>query len=69
VVGARLNWIDFNTARYEKEAELAADQEASIGGADMADTITQLQQTMTVLEASQASFAKLSSLTLFSMIG
>lgn len=69
VIGARLNWIDFNTTRFERQAELAAEQRAEAGGADLAETITRLQQTMTVLEASQASFAKLSGLSLFSVIG
>jgi len=68
VVGARLNWIDLNTARQTQMGELRSQEEASVGGTDMATTITQLQQTMTVLEASQASFAKLAQLSLFSLL-
>lgn len=68
VVGARLNWIDLNTERATQMGELRAGEEADVGGTDMALAISQLQQTMTVLEASQASFARLSSLSLFDML-
>jgi flagellar hook-associated protein 3 FlgL len=34
----------------------------------MAETVSRLQQTMTVLEASQASFARLSQLSLFQFL-
>ncbi|OZA91497.1 MAG: hypothetical protein B7X57_10130, partial [Erythrobacter sp. 34-65-8] len=36
-----------------------------VGGADLAATISRLQQVMTTLEASQASYARLASLSLF----
>lgn len=68
VVGARLNWIDFNTSRLERQSELSADEEARVGGADLAGAITRLQHAVTVLEASQSSFAKLAGLSLFSVI-
>ena len=68
VVGARLGWIELMDQRREAVGELAAEEEAELGGADIAETITRLQQTMTVLEASQASFVRLSSLTLFDML-
>lgn len=68
VVGARLGWIELMDQRREAVGELAAAEEAELGGADIAETITRLQQTMTVLEASQASFVRLSSLTLFDML-
>ena len=48
--------------------ELVADEQAAIGGADLATTMTRLQETMTVLEASQASFVRLANLTLFDMM-
>ncbi len=68
VVGARLNWIDLNTERRTQSAELRAREESDVGGTDIASAISQLQQTMTVLEASQASFAKLAQLSLFSLL-
>jgi flagellar hook-associated protein 3 FlgL len=68
VVGARLNWIDLNTERRTQMGQLRAEEEAEVGGTDIAFAISQLQQTMTVLEASQASFARLASLSLFEML-
>ena len=68
VVGTRLAWIDLVSERRTEAGELRAEQQAEVGGADLAETMTRLQQTMTVLEASQASFARLSSLTLFDLL-
>lgn len=68
IVGARMNWIDTMGERREANGELMAEEAEQIGGADLATTITKLQEVMTVLEASQASFVQLSSLSLFSMI-
>lgn len=68
VVGARLNWIDLTTTRRIDLTEQRASEEADVGGTDLAATVTRLQETMTVLEASQASFARLSSLSLFDLL-
>lgn len=68
VVGARLNWIDLVGERRTQLGELRSNEEADVGGAELASTVTRLQQVMTVLEASQASFAKLASLSLFDLI-
>lgn len=68
VVGSRLNWIDLTGDRRTNLGELRATEEDKVGGIDLASSISQLQQTMTVLEASQASFSKLSSLNLFNML-
>ena len=68
VVGARLNWIDLAATQSTQRGEARAIEEAAAGGTDIAATVTRLQQTMTVLEASQASFARLSGLSLFDQI-
>lgn len=68
VIGSRMNWIDINLARIERQGEMRADEQASVGNVDAATAITQLQQIMTVLEASQASFVKLAGMSLFSML-
>jgi flagellar hook-associated protein 3 FlgL len=68
VVGARLSWIDTTTAIRDQFSQQRADTEASVGGTDIASTVARLQQTMTVLEASQASFAKLAGMSLFDML-
>ncbi|MFY7838301.1 MAG: flagellar biosynthesis protein FlgL [Novosphingobium sp.] len=68
VVGTRLNWIDLNTDRRTALAELRTTEQADIGGADLTESIARLQNTMLVLEASQASFSKLANLSLFSVL-
>jgi flagellar hook-associated protein 3 FlgL len=68
VVGARMNWIDLAAERRTAMEELRSEEQGEIGGTDIAETVIRLQQTMTVLEASQASFARLSSLSLFNLI-
>ena len=68
MVGARLNWIDLMSERRSDTAERVASERADVGGADLAVTISRLQETLTVLEASQASFVKLSNLSLFSIL-
>ena len=48
--------------------EMHSGEEAELGATDMAATIANLQQVMLVLEASQASFARLSGLSLFTLL-
>ena len=67
-IGARLAWIDLTTERRTMLSEMNAGEQAGIGGTDMASTIAELQQVMLVLEASQASFAKLANLSLFDLL-
>ena len=68
LVGGRLGWIEVMDQRREATGELMADERAAVGGADLATTMTRLQEVMTVLEASQASFVRLSGLSLFNML-
>ncbi len=65
VVGGRLAAVDLSTARAVRTGELRAAEQSRLGDTDLASSIAELQQTMLVLEASQASFARLSSLSLF----
>lgn len=67
-IGARLAWIELTNDRRTTLSELHSGEEAELGATDMASTIAELQQVMLVLEASQASFVKLASLSLFSLI-
>lgn len=69
VVGARLSWIELVDDRRETLGELRAEEQAAIGGTDIAETVARLQETMLVLEASQAGFARLSRLSLIDMLG
>ena len=68
VIGSRLNWVELMDERREKKSERVAAEQGDVGGADIALTMTRLQETLTVLEATQASFVKLSNLSLFSML-
>lgn len=68
LVGSRLTWIDLTSTRRTNLSELRADEQQTIGGTDLAATIIDLQQTLTVLQASQGSFTKLASLSLFNLI-
>ena len=68
IVGARMGWVELMDQRREATGEMAADQQASIGGADLASTMTRLQEISTVLEASQASFVRLANLSLFDVL-
>ena len=67
-VGARLAWIDLTAERRIATSELHSSEEAEIGGTDTASAISELQQVMLVLQASQASFAKLANLSLFDLL-
>lgn len=68
VVGSRMAWIEIIDDRRVTTGELVADERKAIGGADLATTMTRLQEVMTVLEASQASFVRLANLSLFDQI-
>lgn len=68
VVGARLGWIEVMDERRVANSELVADEQKAIGEADLAVTMTRLQEVTTVLEASQASFVRLAGLSLFDMM-
>ncbi len=68
IIGARLAWVETVQGRQETQSEARAGEAGEIGGVDFAATIAELQQMMTVLEASQAGFSRLSSLSLFNAI-
>ncbi|MBB4858120.1 flagellar hook-associated protein 3 FlgL [Novosphingobium chloroacetimidivorans] len=68
VVGSRLAWIELTSDRRSNLAELRAGEEADIGGIDPASSIARLQEMLVVLQASQASFTKLSQLSLFNQL-
>ncbi len=68
VLGGRMNWVDLNVSRHQRQGEMRELEQTDVGSIDTATTITDLQEIMTVLEASQASFVKLASLSLFDVI-
>ena len=68
VIGTRQAWVETIDDRRVVTGELMSEEEANIGGADIASTITRLQELLTVLEASQASFIRLTNLSLFNQL-
>lgn len=68
VAGSRLAWIEVIQDRQVDQADTRAVQANEAGGVDFAGTVAELQQILTVLEASQAGFARLASLSLFDSI-
>ena len=68
VIGTRMAWVETMDDRRVMTDELIYQERESVGGADLASTITRLQELMTVLEASQASFVRLSGLSLFDQL-
>lgn len=68
VIGVRVAWIETLQDRQVQTSEARAQETADTGGVDFASTIAELQQTLVVLEASQAGFARMGQLSLFNSI-
>ncbi|MCJ7420373.1 flagellar hook-associated protein FlgL [Sphingomicrobium astaxanthinifaciens] len=67
-VGAKLGLIGVVGEQRQSTLNSIAERENQVGGVDLATAVSNLQSLMTVLEASQASFVRLSSLTLFNRL-
>ena len=68
VIGAKLAWIDTLGLGQAARADARAEEGGDVGGVEITEAVARLQQTLVVLEASQASFARLGRLTLFDAI-
>lgn len=68
VLGTRVAWVEALKQNQADRAIALAEQRSEYGDTDIADAITRLQQTLTAIEASQATFARVSSLTLFNAL-
>ncbi|NML92954.1 flagellin [Novosphingobium olei] len=68
VLGARLSWIDLNTQRQQVMGEARSEEQSTLGTTDLTEALTRLSELSTVLQASQASFTKLASLSLFDLL-
>ncbi|MEM6908208.1 MAG: flagellar biosynthesis protein FlgL [Pseudomonadota bacterium] len=68
VLGTRLAWVEVIEQNQADRAIATAEQRSEVGDTELADALARLQQTLTALEASQASFARVSTLTLFNAI-
>jgi len=68
VVGARSAWVTTATDVQTTASTARKTTEATVGGTDYTTATAQLSQQMLALQASQASFAKLSSMSLFTYL-
>lgn len=64
-VGARMVRVDMEIARLDELGMAREEMRSSIEDTDVASAITELQKTLTILQATQASFGKLTSTNLF----
>ncbi|QIG78699.1 flagellar hook-associated protein FlgL [Stakelama tenebrarum] len=64
-VGARAIRLDYTLERLDTAATTRAESRSALEEVDMTAAITELQKTLTVLDATQSSFSQLTSLSLF----
>ena len=69
VIGSRESWLALNTQNQTAASTARATEESQIGDTDVSTAAIKLQELTTALQASQSTFVRLSSLSLFSMIG
>lgn len=68
ILGTRLAWVEQVRDNQLDQEVLRAEQRSEAGDTDMGEAIARLQQTLTALEASQTSFSRVSSLSLFNVL-
>jgi flagellar hook-associated protein 3 FlgL len=64
ILGTRMAWTEQVQQQADRGVTLA-ERRSRVGDTDVAEAIVRLQQSLTALEASQAAFARVSSLSLF----
>lgn len=65
IIGTRIAWVEQVQDQQADRGIALAERRSRVGDTDIAEAIARLQQSLTALEASQAAFARVSSLTLF----
>ncbi|MFO6446354.1 flagellar biosynthesis protein FlgL [Erythrobacter sp. NE805] len=65
ILGTRMAWVEQVQDQQGERGIALAEQRSRVGDTDVADAVARLQQSLTALEATQAAFARVSSLTLF----
>lgn len=65
ILGTRMAWVEQVQQQQETRSVALAERRSRVGDTDIAEAIARLQQSLTALEASQAAFARISSLSLF----
>lgn len=65
ILGTRMAWVEQVQVQQGERSITLAERRSRVGDTDIAEALARLQQSLTALEASQAAFARVSSLTLF----
>lgn len=65
ILGTRMAWTEQVQQQQATRGVTLAERRSRVGDTDVAEAIARLQQSLTALEASQAAFARVSSLSLF----
>ena len=65
IFGTRMAWTEQVQQQQADRGIALAERRSRVGDTDIAEAIARLQQSLTALEASQAAFARVSSLSLF----
>lgn len=65
IIGTRMAWVEQVQGQQADRGVALAERRKRVGDTDIAEAIARLQQSLTALEASQAAFARVSSLSLF----
>jgi flagellar hook-associated protein 3 FlgL len=65
ILGTRMAWVEQVQQQQTDRGVALAERRSRVGDTDIAEAIARLQQSLTALEASQAAFARVSSLSLF----
>lgn len=68
VIGTRLAWVEVVQQDQFERSIATAEERSRVGDTDVGDAIARLQQTLTALEATQTTFTRVSSLTLFNAL-
>ena len=68
ILGTRLAWVEQVQQQQGTRSIELAERRSRVGDTDIAEAIARLQQSLTALEASQAAFARISSLSLFNAL-
>jgi flagellar hook-associated protein 3 FlgL len=69
VVGSREAWLSLNAQNQAAASTARATEESQVGDTDVSSAAIKLQELTTALQASQACFVRLSSLSLFNDLG
>lgn len=68
ILGTRMAWVEQVQDQQADRKIALAERRSRVGDTDVADAVARLQQSLTALEASQAAFSRVSSLTLFAAL-